>query len=52
MIPDLGRYAVEVTLAYGVSLALLGALTGWIWLRGQQVRRALEAIETRARNKR
>jgi len=52
MIPDLGRYAIEVTLAYGVSLGLIGALVGWVWLRGQRVRRELDAIETRARNKR
>jgi heme exporter protein D len=52
MIPDLGRYAVEVSLAYGVSLALIGALVGWVWLRGQRVRRELETTEARARNKR
>jgi len=52
MIPDLGRYAVEVTLAYGVSLALIGALVGWVWLRGASVRRELDAVETRAGKKR
>lgn len=52
MIPDLGRYAVEVSLAYGVSLALMVALVGWFWLRGRRVRRELLTIETRAKGKR
>jgi len=51
MMPDLGRYVVEVTLAYGVSLALLAGLVGWIWRRGIRVRRELDAIETRAGRK-
>ncbi|MCC5971413.1 MAG: heme exporter protein CcmD [Pararhodobacter sp.] len=51
MIPDLGRYVVEVTLAYAVSLALLAGLVGWVWLRGQRVRRELNAVEARARQK-
>lgn len=52
MIPDLGRYVVEVTLAYAVSLALLAGLVGWIWMRGQRVRRELEAVEARSGTKR
>ncbi|KPQ06448.1 MAG: ABC-type heme export system membrane stabilizing component CcmD [Rhodobacteraceae bacterium HLUCCA12] len=51
MMPDLGRYAVEVTLAYAVSLALLATLVGWVWLRGRRVRRALADIEARAGRK-
>ncbi|MFD1914344.1 heme exporter protein CcmD [Halodurantibacterium flavum] len=47
MMPDLGRYALEVALAYGVSLALLGALiAGTLW-RGARVRRALAEVEKR-----
>ena len=48
--PDLGKYAVEVLLAYGVSLALL---VGIVWLsvgRARRVRRALEDAEARARD--
>jgi heme exporter protein D len=45
MIPDLGKYAVEVSLAYAVSLVLLG---GIIWLsvrRYRAVKSALERVE-------
>ncbi len=51
MMPDLGRYAVEVTLAYGVSLALLVGLVAWVGARGARVRRDLEIIESRHRRK-
>ena len=47
MMPDLGRYALEVTLAYGVSLGLIAGLALLYWLRGRTVRRQLEEIETR-----
>ena len=47
MIPDLGKYAVTVLSAYGVSLALLLALI-WVSLRrARKVRHALEAVEQR-----
>lgn len=45
MMPDLGRYFLEVTLAYGVSLGLLAVLALWVWLRGRAVRRALDEFE-------
>ena len=47
MMPDLGRYALEVTLAYIASLGLIGGLALWYWLRARAVRRQLEEIETR-----
>jgi heme exporter protein D len=47
MIPDLGRYALEVSLAYVGSLAALAALIGWVWLRGRRVRARLAAVEAR-----
>ncbi len=47
MMPDLGRYALEVTLAYVASLGLIGALAIWYWLRSRAVRRQLDEIETR-----
>lgn len=50
MIPDLGRYAVEVTLAYLGSLAALGALVAWVWLRGRKVRARLAEVEARRRS--
>jgi heme exporter protein D len=47
--PDLGKYAVEVLAAYGVSLALLGGLVVLSFLRSARVRRALDEAETRGR---
>ncbi|MGY6549834.1 MAG: heme exporter protein CcmD [Roseinatronobacter sp.] len=47
MMPDLGRYALEVSLAYVISLGLLGALIALYWLRGRAVQRQLDEIETR-----
>lgn len=45
MMPDLGRYAVEVLSAYGVSVALLLALTGWSWSRWRRVKAEMERVE-------
>ncbi len=47
MMPDLGAYAMEVSLAYLVSLGLIFGLAGVYWLRGRAVRRQLDEIETR-----
>jgi heme exporter protein D len=47
MMPDLGRYALEVSLAYVGSLAALAGLIGWVWLRGRRVRARLAAVESR-----
>ncbi|MFD1341767.1 heme exporter protein CcmD [Litorisediminicola beolgyonensis] len=47
MMPELGKYAVYVLSAYGVSLALLAAL---IWLslrRSAQVKSELDKVERR-----
>ena len=49
MIPDLGTYAVEVSAAYVVSLALLAAVV-WLYLRrARHVKMDLDAAEDRAR---
>jgi heme exporter protein D len=45
--PDLGRYALEVGLAYAGSLALLGGLVGWVWWRGRMVKAHLAEVESR-----
>ncbi len=45
--PDLGKYAVTVLSAYGVSLGLLAALIVASLWRSARVRRALEAQEAR-----
>ncbi|SDX50458.1 heme exporter protein CcmD [Roseicitreum antarcticum] len=47
MMPDLGRYAFEVTMAYAVSLALVAALVALIWARAARVRRQLDDMENR-----
>ena len=47
MIPDLGRYAVEVLSAYVVSLLLLGGIVVWYWMRARAVRRQLDQVEQR-----
>jgi heme exporter protein D len=47
MMPDLGRYALEVSLAYLGSLALLGGLVAWVWWRGRAARARLAAVEAR-----
>ncbi|MDO6589768.1 heme exporter protein CcmD [Loktanella sp. D2R18] len=43
--PDLGKYAVEVLAAYGVSLGLLAVLIVLSWRRSVRMRAALERIE-------
>lgn len=47
MMPDLGRYAGAVLSAYGLSLALIGALVALVVWRAGRVRRALAAAEAR-----
>lgn len=50
MIPDLGKYAVPVLSAYGVSLALL-ALIIWSSLsRGRKVKKQLEDYEAKRKS--
>lgn len=43
--PDLGKYATEVLLAYGISIALLVLLILVVWLRARKARKALEEVE-------
>ncbi len=50
MTPDLGKYAVEVLAAYGVSLALLAGILGLSVARARRVRRELDEAEARHRN--
>jgi heme exporter protein D len=48
--PDLGPYATYVTLAYGVSLALIAALVGLSIWRGKRVKRQLAEAEARRKD--
>lgn len=41
--PDLGRYAAEVLLAYGASAVLIGGLVGASLLGARRARRRLDA---------
>ncbi len=43
--PDLGKYAVEVTAAYGVSLLMLAGLIGLSLRKGRRARAELARIE-------
>jgi heme exporter protein D len=50
--PALGPHAATVLAAYGVTLALLGGLVAVSLWRAAQVRRALDAVESRTRGRR
>ncbi|KJZ20363.1 heme exporter protein CcmD [Loktanella sp. S4079] len=43
--PDLGKYAIEVLSAYGVSLTLLAAIIFASWRRAKRTKADLERIE-------
>jgi len=45
MMPDLGKYAADVLLAYGLTFALLGALITASLVRARKVKRQLAALE-------
>ena len=47
--PDLGKYAVEVMSAYGVSLALLAGLVSVTLRRGRAARARLAEAEEEAK---
>lgn len=47
MMPDLGKYAVAVLSAYGVTLVLLAGLVILTLWRGARVRRELDEVEAR-----
>ena len=45
--PDLGTYAVEVSLAYGVSLLLLVAIVALSVAQARRIKRLLDEAEAR-----
>lgn len=47
--PDLGKYAAEVGMAYGISLGLLAVLIGFVMLRSARVKRAVREVESRVK---
>lgn len=48
--PDLGKYAAEVTLAYGVTLVLLAGIVLLSVRQARKARAVLEATEARQKN--
>lgn len=48
--PELGKYAVPVLGSYAATIVLLVAVVALTLWRGAQVRRALAAVEARARD--
>ncbi|MEI4196667.1 heme exporter protein CcmD [Roseovarius sp. E0-M6] len=49
MMPDLGKYALEVLASYVASLALIAVLVGLSLRRARKVRDALNEVEARRR---
>ncbi len=47
MMPDLGAYAFEVTLAYAGSILMLAVLVGASWAQARASKRALDEAEGR-----
>ena len=45
ILPDLGKYATEVGLAYGVSLCLLALLIGQSLWKGRKIKQRLQQEE-------
>jgi len=50
MTPELGKYATEVLSSYGVSIAILLALTGISLWRSRRIKAALDALEEKLKN--
>ena len=47
MLPDLGKYAVTVLSAYGVSILLLVGLIVMSVAKGRRVRKQMQEVEAR-----
>ncbi len=47
MIPDLGNYAAEVMVAYGLSILLLVGIVALSLRRGRKISTQLAAVEAR-----
>ncbi|WP_413717091.1 heme exporter protein CcmD [Silicimonas sp. MF1-12-2] len=48
--PELGKYAVEVALSYGVTAILLIGIVTLSVVQSRKVRRSLESAEARQKN--
>lgn len=47
MMPELGKYAVDVYMAYGASIGLLAGLIFLSWRQSRSVKAALDAAEVK-----
>ena len=52
MIPDLGKYAVPVLSAYGVSFVLLAGIVWATMRKARKTRALLEEVENRLKSQR
>lgn len=43
--PDLGTYAFEILMSYGISLALLAVLVAASWMQSRKIKALLEKVE-------
>ncbi|MBD3679212.1 MAG: heme exporter protein CcmD [Rhodobacteraceae bacterium] len=50
MMPDLGKYAVTVLSAYGISFVLLAGIVAMTMIRSRRVKRELEEAEARLKD--
>ena len=51
MMPELGKYAATVLSAYGVSIVLILGLVAVSMIRAAKVKRQLQDIEEKAKNR-
>ncbi len=43
--PDLGDYAFEILMSYGISIGLLLVIVGVSWVQSRRAKAALEKVE-------
>ena len=51
MMPELGKYAATVLSAYGVSIVLILGLVAVSMIRAAKVKRQLQDVEEKAKNR-
>ena len=51
MMPELGKYAATVLSAYGVSIVLILGLVAVSMIRAARVKRQLQDVEEKAKNR-
>lgn len=46
--PDLGKYAFEILMSYGISIGLIAVLVALSWRQSRRVKAQLQEIEKNA----